>query len=203
MINRLIDEINFCLNSNCFMAALTTALTLPDICGKAEYGSIKPSERYIQWFDKYIGEDEKKHFYDGMSPYMNGARIWDLRNSVIHAEDPNINSKDSGIDEFNLLIQEADRCSHSGNGSLVSYHEENGKEVIDKTRYTISLLYLCDRICVSARDYYEKNKEKFDFIYRISIMDDNASKLLLSPQMDFRDVYQLDKKKTKSPWSKN
>ena len=59
MIDRIIEEIFVCLNSNCFLAALSTALTLPDICGKAEYGDIQTTKRYIKWFDKYIGDFEK------------------------------------------------------------------------------------------------------------------------------------------------
>ena len=38
MINRLIDDINKALDAEAYMAALALALTLPDICAKAEYG---------------------------------------------------------------------------------------------------------------------------------------------------------------------
>lgn len=46
MIDRIIDEIKVCINSNCFLAALSTALTLPDICGRTEYGNVGTKERY-------------------------------------------------------------------------------------------------------------------------------------------------------------
>lgn len=37
IFEQIIKEINICLEHECFMSALGMALTLPDICGKAEY----------------------------------------------------------------------------------------------------------------------------------------------------------------------
>jgi len=37
MIDKLIEEINLALDNNLYIIALNTSLTLPDICGKAEY----------------------------------------------------------------------------------------------------------------------------------------------------------------------
>ena len=55
MIKRLIKEINVCLNNNCILAALSTALTLPDICGIAAYGENEEvGIRYIKWFNENI-----------------------------------------------------------------------------------------------------------------------------------------------------
>ena len=48
MILRIIDEIEKALNHDLYFAALNLALTLPDICGKAEYPSLRSTrERYI------------------------------------------------------------------------------------------------------------------------------------------------------------
>lgn len=49
MILRIIDEIEKALNHDLYFAALNLALTLPDICGKAEYPSLRSTrERYIR-----------------------------------------------------------------------------------------------------------------------------------------------------------
>lgn len=48
-----IDEAEMCLENEWFIAALTLALTLPDICGKAEYPDETVTARYIQWFNTY------------------------------------------------------------------------------------------------------------------------------------------------------
>lgn len=37
MLQRLIDDMNNALSANCYPVALSIALLLPDICGKAEY----------------------------------------------------------------------------------------------------------------------------------------------------------------------
>lgn len=59
MINKIIEEIDKSLESEAYLSALSLVLILPDICGKAEYNSnIKNKERYINWFDEYIGKYE-------------------------------------------------------------------------------------------------------------------------------------------------
>lgn len=53
MINRLIDEINMALSHELYFATLSLALTLPDICGKAEYPDNGSTRRYKLWYDEY------------------------------------------------------------------------------------------------------------------------------------------------------
>ena len=54
MIERIIKEINLSLENECYLSALGMALTLPDICGKAEYPNEKSTtKRYIEWFNTY------------------------------------------------------------------------------------------------------------------------------------------------------
>ena len=56
MINKIIEEIDKSLEIEAYLSALSLVLILPDICGKAEYDSNKKNkERYINWFDEYIG----------------------------------------------------------------------------------------------------------------------------------------------------
>ena len=37
MVDRIVKEINICLENDCYISALGMALTLPDICGRAKY----------------------------------------------------------------------------------------------------------------------------------------------------------------------
>lgn len=46
MVERLVKEIYSGLHNRCYLSALTTALTLPDICGKAKYPNEKTTKRY-------------------------------------------------------------------------------------------------------------------------------------------------------------
>lgn len=57
MVDRIVKEINICLENDGYISALGMALTLPDICGKAEYPQWKKQNvglRYKKWYDEYI-----------------------------------------------------------------------------------------------------------------------------------------------------
>ena len=54
MIDKLIEEINKALENELYFSALSLALTLPDICGKAEYPDKGSTSRYQLWYDEYI-----------------------------------------------------------------------------------------------------------------------------------------------------
>ena len=50
MINKLVEDINKALDNEAYFSALSLALTLPDICGKAEFPETKSGRRYIDWY---------------------------------------------------------------------------------------------------------------------------------------------------------
>ena len=52
---------------------------------------MKPSGRYIKWFDEYIGQYERddERIRVGM-PYLSGELVYSLRNSILHQDNPNI-----------------------------------------------------------------------------------------------------------------
>lgn len=81
MVQRIVDDIRAALDHDLYFAALSTALTLPDICGKAEYPNEKSSKkRYIDWYNKEIGYYEKNPHQttdEGM-PYLSGSVIYSL-----------------------------------------------------------------------------------------------------------------------------
>ncbi len=47
MVQRIVDDIRAALDHDLYFVALSTALTLPDICGKAEYPNEKSSKNVI------------------------------------------------------------------------------------------------------------------------------------------------------------
>ena len=133
MILHLIEEINKCLDIDCYLVALTSALSLPDICGKAEYPTLKPSDRYIKWYDEYIGKyeitEESKN--EGV-PYPSGLVVYNLRNSLMHEGNPNINEQTCDIQEFELLIEDKNRCSSYAGGASIRI-DYFGDTIIKKT----------------------------------------------------------------------
>ena len=72
-----IDEAEMCLENEWFIAALTLALTLPDICGKAEYPDETVTARYIQWFNTYVKPyDKPKSKLSEDMPYLSGEVVY-------------------------------------------------------------------------------------------------------------------------------
>ena len=84
------------------MSALITALILPDICGKAKYPEMEKQtkQRYIKWYDEYIGQYEKDTEDERGMPYLSGELIYSLRCSVLHQGNPNIDGKKLDIEYF-------------------------------------------------------------------------------------------------------
>lgn len=82
MVQKIVNDIRAALNNDLYFVALSTALTLPDICGKAEYPDENSSrKRYIDWYDKEIGFYEKNPHQttDEEMSYLSGSVIYSLR----------------------------------------------------------------------------------------------------------------------------
>lgn len=165
MVNEIIKEINKSLDNGCVMAGLSLALTLPDICGKAFYQGLKPSERYIKWFDEYIGqyEHDEEHVRIGI-PYLSGELVYSLRNSILHQGNPNIDGKKFGIIYFELLYRQYEGTNILiGSSEAEIIKDENGNDRAINKRLTINVRELCRKICRLAEICYKKEKEKFNF----------------------------------------
>ena len=169
MLYRIIKEIESSLKNENFLAALALALTLPDICGKAEYPNEKSvGVRYIKWFDENIGNYEKPpQSADGQTtvfddmPYMSGEIVYSLRNCFLHQGTPNI-QKDKirepqcQVTHFILTIADA---TNGGSRSVAHNCFMNSERRI----LEVNIVNLCCKLCLVAKAYYEDNKEKFDF----------------------------------------
>ena len=177
MIDKIIDEINAALSHNLYFAALSLVLTLPDICGRAEYPSYSVTARYISWYNRYIGQydccpcDACK---DAQMPHLSGEVVYNLRNSFLHQGTPNINSSKindatNKIDDFILVVEKENEFNiYSDASSVVSL--EAG-ESLHKS-YRVSIRRLCLIITLSAKNFYDKNRDKFNF-FNYCIFDFN------------------------------
>lgn len=190
MLLNIIDEVNKALDNNLYLAALSLALTIPDICGKAEFSQDGVSDRYKKWFDEHIGQYEEAPYEEGeiKCPHLSGEVIYSLRNSVLHQGTPNIDkdkihNEDNKIDRFVLIIEpknEFDIYSDSSSCSPEGWWMFQ-KDI--KRSYHMSIRRLCFLICNSAEVYYENNKEKFDFFDYI----------LVDRGHEFDDVFEITK----------
>ena len=173
MINLLVNEINEALSHNLYFAALSLTLTLPDICGRAEYPSYGVTARYISWYNEYIGQYEICPCDDckeTQMPYLSGEVVYNLRNSILHQGTPNIDSTkiketSNQLDEFTLIIEKKNEFDiYSDASSVITTNR--GKDT--HRTYRVSIRRLCLIITRCAKNYYNKNRDKFDFInYKI------------------------------------
>ena len=100
----LLKQIQSCLDKNGTVAAFYMALTLPDVCGKLEFPEDKPRDRYIKWFDMYIGEYERSPLAKNDEkwaeiPYMSGENMYKIRCGLLHAGSNDLGEQ-LDLDEF-------------------------------------------------------------------------------------------------------
>lgn len=187
MLNRLIEDINLALDNEAYFSALSLVLTLPDICGKAKYPSEKSTrKRYIDWYDEYVGQYEQcpcDVCKETKMPYLSGEVVYSLRNSFLHQGTPNIDNssikEDSNqIDNFTLVIEKRNEFDiYSDASSIVSSNQATDS----RKSYRVNIRRLCLILTLSAKNYYSKNREKFDFFhYNILDWDKEVSTLKLT-----------------------
>lgn len=148
MIQKVINEITNGLNHGLYLISLSAALTLPDVCGKAEYPNEKTSIRYKKWYSTFV--------IDGNLP---ADSVYALRCSLLH--EGNTEPEDKNRIQFQLMTNQYTKplgielCFH------VDIKRADGTK---KSTVTVYVGYLCTAICKAANHYYNHNKEKFNFL---------------------------------------
>ena len=151
-------EIQKCIENECFLSALSMALTLPDICGKAAYPELGNTKRYIQWYNTTMSD----MFAEGTDmPYLSGELIYNLRNSILHSGNPNISVKDikndqCRVDKF-ILECKPNGAVWGGSMSRSSPTDTYWKQI------GINIPPFCELLVEKALEYYVNNKDKFTF----------------------------------------
>ena len=164
MLLRLVEDVERAIDHECFFAALALALTLPDICGKAEYPSEDNGPRYRKWCREFVcGEHPESDPCSGDMPYLDEKMIYSLRNLFLHQGTPNIKTSNSWderckVDHFSLEI--VDPGGADGEFSVVAY---SGYPSIVRREIQVGVRDLCYRLRIAAKKYYEENPDKFTF----------------------------------------
>ena len=158
MIDILVNDINTALENEAYLSALSLVLTLPDVCGKAKYPNKKVGERYISWYDEYVGQYET--YIGKTTPYLSGEVVYSLRNSFLHQATPDIDKdkiseSQNKIDEFVLVIEPKKEIEIYADTTCVN---------ADNKIYNVNIQRLCLIITKCALNYYNDNKNLFDFI---------------------------------------
>lgn len=167
MIERLVKEIYIGLRNRCYISALTTALTLPDICGKAKYPNEKTTKRYKQWLNDYVCIKQP------FSLQADADTIYNLRCSLLHEGNPSVDKEKCKIKKFALMARE--NSAHIVTESKCVREDPDGSKECEY--YNVDIRFLCEKICEAASTYYRSNKELFNFFdYRITCVDDETAK---------------------------
>lgn len=188
----LLEEIEKSIKNDLFFSALALALTIPDICGKAEYPFSKSNKfRYVAWYDAYLGVYDivpwdKCGNCEKINTYIDKLRYIyenEIKNNSKGTPKSNYDFPCSGCDDNSLSVLHGKivydlRCAflHSGSPGL---EKENNREEIPRFTltlgktlfgsfsghgtYEISVSSLCERLLIGGKNYYLKYKEKFDF----------------------------------------
>ena len=178
MIERLVQEIRTALKNELYFVALSSAITLPDICGKAAYPTERSSrKRYILWYDEEIVKYEKNPEDKDDMPYLSGEVIYSLRCSLLHEGNPNMRNDslrtNQPIDHFSLVIEKAKPFEiYSDASTIIQFEDEQRRE------YRMNVRRICMILGNVAETYYKENRDKFRFNYEIIDWDEVTSHLL-------------------------
>lgn len=155
------------MKKECYYAALTLALTVPDICGKAEYEGMRNKERYITWYDENIGKVQKElgKLDDGtpFMPYLSGKLVYNLRCNVLHAgvadlDKDKISEERNQITKFILRIPQKSRAKVYGAEFNTEYQYTNNVKSPIRI-YEVDIPLICNLIANCAEEFYSKNKD--------------------------------------------
>lgn len=169
MFERIIREIEICLNNDATLAALVLALSLPDTLGKIEYGESGTEERYTKWIDKFApaivyGRSEvtipmktEGGDYGKKKVPSDGEIIYHIRNTLMHESTTKIKPKkpithirlyDEKANEYGLYVHGIGSSMYDGDLDSLTIH------------YSISIRGLINGIVASSKDYYKKHESK-------------------------------------------
>lgn len=181
MIEVYVDNIKWSLQHKCYFPALALALALPDMCGMAEYPRECVSKRYVDWYDKYLGEFMAQDYAD--TPWLSGEVVYNLRNTFLHQGTPNIDSEKvnepvNKLDKFILML---------GDGTLIeqvtwSMKAGTGERAIEYNTILVDVTYLCNALCDFALWYYSNHKDRFSMNFNVITQEEFFSPETLPPE---------------------
>lgn len=166
MVDKIIADIDTSLKSGAYLAALALALTLPDICGKAEYPDKDTGPRYKSWYNEYVTDTGKSDdIYGKDMPYFSGEVAYQLRCNFLHQGTPNIDKSEikkerCKIDKFILIIDDEGISTWT---SRVAY-EKGLNSNIKERELRVDVRAVCYSIKTAAKSYYDANKSLFNFL---------------------------------------
>ena len=154
MIENIFNDIDRAKENKAYLSALALALTLPDMCGRQEYGEIENGKRYKKWYNKWVypyyelpipsdklmRSASNKTRFDGEMAYL-------LRCSVLHSG--NTCYRENFQLTFSLLTGDAQKgysiiCNMLGNS-------------VSSVEICLNVVDFIDKIILGTKDYLQAN----------------------------------------------
>lgn len=161
-----IKDIKKALDNDCLWTALSLTLSIPDICGKMSYPNEKPKDRFIKWFDEYLGQYEKFPIKKDEieMPYLNGKLFFQLRCAFFHEGTNNVEGNKTSFDleSFQFIICEKndfDIYPDFISSSTPEWVYSDGTKKTGKTSYTmeINIRNICNKIIWVTEAFLKKD----------------------------------------------
>lgn len=168
-----IEAINKAYVDKNYIAALSLALTIPDICAQAEYDNkLGVGERYRKWFNEHIQEyygesgimtlsnpSDKMKYLDNHFRYKFDAEAcYKLRCAVLHSGNDDIKIHKN---DYNFIIYATNPDPEKRLPCEITSVFVNNSKGVNQT-ILLDLDMFCYYMCKEAKESYEKNKEAFE-----------------------------------------
>lgn len=126
-MENIIKAIENSLQEKNWYSALNLSLVLPDICAKLEGSKKSSTERYPEWFNKYLGDK-----YKG---FLSGDDCYALRCAFIHEDSNNIEKqKIRDILDYFIFIAKGSHCLRFSNNNFGG-SKHDGKDFLLLSTY--------------------------------------------------------------------
>lgn len=140
-IFHILKEIETCIDKKLYHVALTTALTLPDICSKLVSDDKNTKNRHIQWCNTYLVD-----YLPAINNYFFhktdwGSIIYQLRCGILHNAENDVEMHSEKyeyfkVDRFKFYIDDNEKCyTHP----MRMYTEENLRDRTTKKKVEIDI----------------------------------------------------------------
>lgn len=151
MTARFVNSIKMAIQNENWYGALSTALMMPDICGRLEFPEDAPKERYLKWYnkwvlDKYIGflgPNRLKHIF------FSGSDCYAFRCAYLHEGSSNIEDQNAreALSRIHFISPPDGKIEHNNQHNNVLQLQVN---------------IFCEDICQSVEEWNIYAKDNVD-----------------------------------------
>lgn len=174
-VQQIIESVQDAIAKECWLPALITALTIPDIMGQVEFpdlvnkhGQRLVGKQYKAWFAKHVVHhfaNEEGWDAEGnpINPYFTADMCYQLRCSILHQGNDNIEHEYNFECEENAEYKyEFELRVNACNSYGVRWVEPLGEGKMLKTiRVCVDVKTLCKAICEEASSFLEASSDDF------------------------------------------